>query len=217
MNNIDTIFFDFDGVILESVSVKGWAFGKLFESYPQHVDEIVTFHFDNGGMSRFDKFHHIYANILKEPLSEGQFQDLCSSFSKLAFDRVLSCEYVPGALEFIKRNHRNISLFIISGTPHDEMQQIVKAKNLDQYFIGVYGSPTSKSFWVQQLINEHQIDPQKSIFVGDAMSDYKAAKDNQVIFVARITEENENVFRNQELNYVVENLFELESLLKKEN
>lgn len=66
MKPIDAIFFDFDGVILESVDIKGWAFGKLFENYPQHVDEIVAFHFANGGMSRFDKFRYIYKKYLKK-------------------------------------------------------------------------------------------------------------------------------------------------------
>ena len=56
MKDIKAIFFDFDGVILESVDVKGWAFGKPFEAYPQYVDEIVAFHHRNGGMYRFDKF-----------------------------------------------------------------------------------------------------------------------------------------------------------------
>ena len=56
MKSVDAIFFDFDGVILESVEVKGWAFGRLFENHPEHVDEIVAFHHANGGMSRFDKF-----------------------------------------------------------------------------------------------------------------------------------------------------------------
>ena len=68
MKPIDAIFFDFDGVILESVDIKGWAFGKLFESYPEHVDEIVAFHFANGGMSRFDKFRYIYKNILNKKM-----------------------------------------------------------------------------------------------------------------------------------------------------
>jgi len=52
------------GVILESVDIKGWAFGGLFEAYPEYVDEIVIFHHANRGMSRFDKFRYIYKNIL---------------------------------------------------------------------------------------------------------------------------------------------------------
>ena len=77
MKKIEAIFLDFDGVILESVEVKGWAFGKLFEDHPEHVDKIVAFHHANGGMSRFDKFRYIYKKMLKEPLPEKQFEALC--------------------------------------------------------------------------------------------------------------------------------------------
>ena len=121
MKPIDAIFFDFDGVILESVDIKGWAFGKLFENYPQHVDKIVVFHFANGGMSRFDKFRYIYKNILNKPLPDEEFDALCLKFSDLAFKRVLKCEFVPGALEFLGKYYKKINFYIISGTPQDEI------------------------------------------------------------------------------------------------
>ena len=60
------IIFDFDGVIAESVDVKTEAFKELFKAYPDKVKAIADFHIDNGGMSRFDKFRHIYKNILKK-------------------------------------------------------------------------------------------------------------------------------------------------------
>jgi beta-phosphoglucomutase-like phosphatase (HAD superfamily) len=69
------IILDFDGVILESVSIKTEAFRSLFSFAPEHVDRIVQFHKDNGGMSRFDKFWHIYNTILHDDLSEQQFDN----------------------------------------------------------------------------------------------------------------------------------------------
>ena len=105
MRDLQAIFFDFDGVILESVDVKGWAFAKLFDTYPEHVEEIVSYHYAHGGMPRFDKFRHIYREILKEPLSDELFRELCDRFSELALERVLQCPFVPGALEFLKKHH----------------------------------------------------------------------------------------------------------------
>ena len=63
---LTTIILDFDGVILDSISVKTEAFHTLFSFVPGHIDEIVQFHRDNEGMSRFDKIRYIYNNILKE-------------------------------------------------------------------------------------------------------------------------------------------------------
>ena len=55
---IKAIFFDFDGVILESVSIKGDVFQKLFADYPEHLAEILNYHLENGGVSRYDKFEY---------------------------------------------------------------------------------------------------------------------------------------------------------------
>ena len=41
---INTIIFDFDGVILESAEIKTVAFRRLFEDdYPEEVEEIVDY------------------------------------------------------------------------------------------------------------------------------------------------------------------------------
>ena len=50
------IFWDFDGVIKESVSIKTTAFVKLFENFGSEVTaKIKMHHEDHGGMSRFKK------------------------------------------------------------------------------------------------------------------------------------------------------------------
>ena len=60
------VFFDFDGVILDSVDVKTKAFGKMFEAYGSDVQkEVVQYHLENCGVSRFEKFRYYYENILE--------------------------------------------------------------------------------------------------------------------------------------------------------
>ncbi|WP_243669135.1 hypothetical protein [Methanoculleus chikugoensis] len=69
---LTTLILDFDGVIVESLPpLKTAAFKKIFSFAPppKHLDEIIAFHLENGGMSRYDKFRHIYANILHEELT----------------------------------------------------------------------------------------------------------------------------------------------------
>jgi phosphoglycolate phosphatase-like HAD superfamily hydrolase len=213
MKDIQAIFLDFDGVVLESVEVKGWAFGKLFEDYPDHVDEIVAFHHAHAGMSRFEKLRFIHKNILKIPLSDQRFDKLCADFSRLVFDRVLECDFVPGALEFIKEYYSKCLLFIISATPHEEINKIVKAKGLDPYFSGVFGSPSQKHVWVNMIIDEKKLERQKVLFVGDAMSDFEAARKNNICFIGRITDAND-IFKKKQIYYKIKDLHELTSLLQ---
>ncbi len=215
MKEVQAIFFDFDGVILESVDVKGWAFGELFKDYPEHVDEIVSFHYANGGMSRFDKFRYFYKNIFKKPLDDKEFTRLCEEFGRIVYHRVLECNFVPGAREFIHKYSEKIPLFIITGTPHDEIIKIVEAKELDQYFKGVFGSPTPKGLWAKKILEEWRLGATKIVFIGDAMSDYYAAKENGLCFVARVKDSENDIFEDKKVDAKITDLFELDTLFQK--
>ena len=60
------LFIDFDGVIKNSVDIKGHAFKELFREFGQDVmQKVYQHHTNNGGISRFDKIpiYLDYANI----------------------------------------------------------------------------------------------------------------------------------------------------------
>ena len=213
MKEVQAIFFDFDGVILESVDVKGWAFRELFKDYPEHMDEIVSFHYANGGMSRFDKFRYFYKNIFKKPLDDKEFTRLCEEFALIVCHRVLECDFVPGAIEFIQTYYQKIPLFIITGTPQNEILMIVKEKELNHYFQGIFGSPTPKEVWVKKILKDRNLRASKVVFVGDAMSDYYAAKENGLCFVARVKDTESNIFKGKKIDHKIKDLFELHRLI----
>jgi beta-phosphoglucomutase-like phosphatase (HAD superfamily) len=183
---LKAVILDFDGVILESVNIKGWVMEELFKDYPLHVKDILDYHYSNGGVSRFDKFRHIYRNILKQPLSEEHFKALCDRFGALSVERVLAVDFVPGAREFLEAFHRRLPLFIVSGTPHEEIRHIVQARGLAPMFKGVYGSPCGKNAWTRQILKEGPFRPEEVLWVGDALSDLEAARDSGIAFAARI-------------------------------
>ena len=103
---LKAIIFDFDGVICESVEVKTEAFRKLFEQYPDQIDEILKVHVQNGGISRFVKFKWVYEDILKRPLSEKESEALGQKFSEYAYELVVKSPFVKGALEFLQNYHK---------------------------------------------------------------------------------------------------------------
>ena len=64
------IFWDFDGVIKESVEVKSDAFENLFKSFGDEVAKKVrNHHEENGGVSRFDKLPLYVPNEEPHPAS----------------------------------------------------------------------------------------------------------------------------------------------------
>ena len=189
------IILDFDGVILESVDVKTRAFRELFSFTPQHVDEIVNFHVKNGGMSRFDKFRYFYKNILTEPLSDEQYEFLCTRFSELVFDGVLKSTFVPGAESFLKHFSTKTSLFVASATPESELMEIVRQGDLLDYFMAIYGAPRTKQECIEEILINTNCPKENAIFVGDALNDYKAAKKAGVRFVGRVKSGDTNIFK----------------------
>ncbi len=166
---LKAIIFDFDGVILESVDVKGWAFQKLFENYPQVQARILSYHYENGGLARTNKVRHILKEFLDLPSDDATVAAYCEQFSELVFQRVVDSPFVPGALEALEAFCGSMFMFIISGTPHDEINRIVDCKGLRKYFKAVYGSPTTKSVWTAAILAENGVMPTEALWVGDAL------------------------------------------------
>lgn len=210
---LKAIFFDFDGVIVESVDLKAEAFAYVFRDYPEHKTEIVNLHHRHGGVSRFEKFKWIYRDILKEPLTEQKLKELGDEFSVYVFRRVIESPFTPGAREFLRRYHERLMFFIVSGTPEEEIRKIVRGKELQKYFRGVYGTPADKGTLTVNVLKEHKLEPSEAVFVGDAMSDYEGAKAAGVGFVARIKEGAYDPFKDLRINKKVKDIFELESFL----
>src|SRR3989304_469848 len=59
------------------------------------------------------------------------------------------------------------------------------------------GAPKKKNVIVREILDAHCLKPDEVIFVGDAMSDYHAASENSIRFIARI-HDNESIFKGIE-------------------
>ncbi|MCG6551104.1 MAG: HAD hydrolase-like protein [Candidatus Magnetominusculus sp. LBB02] len=189
---INTIIFDFDGVLVESVDIKTRAFARVFEQEGKDVmDSVVEFHLNNTGVSRFDKFRYIYKTILKRPLTDAQFNELCRHFAALVVDEVAEAPYVKGAKEFLDNfAAQTYTCFVSTATPQDEIEQIIRRRNMETYFKAVHGAPKKKAEIVKEILATYSISYENAVYVGDAMSDYNAAAVNQVPFIARASADN---------------------------
>ena len=197
LSDYSIILLDFDGVILESVSVKTETFRKLFADKTEFVDDIVNFHIQNGGMSRFDKFRYIYSEILQEELSDKQFKTLCDNFAKYVYEGVINSPFVKGADKFIDKCYKEkVPLYLVSATPEEEIIRITKEIGIFDKFNHVYGSPMTKADCIMQILQENKLtkDPKKALFFGDAINDYKAANKTGISFAGRVPTGNVNIF-----------------------
>ncbi len=63
-----------------------------------------------------------------------------------------------------------------SGTPQDELERIVQGRELTHYFSEVHGSPRTKAEIAREVAKSHDLRLDRCLFIGDAMTDYEAAR-----------------------------------------
>jgi len=214
--SLKAIIFDFDGVIAESVDIKTNAFAYLFREYPDEIiKKIVKFHLDNGGLSRFEKFKIIYRDFLKKNLSKEEEKRLGKEFGEFCYKEVVICSYVKGAKEFLEKNYNNYMFFIVSGTPHNEMNEIVDARQLRKYFKEVLGAPESKSELINKILKKYNLKNTEVVFIGDSPTDYKGAEEANIKFIARVAPDKYNPFQSNvyKIKYQIKDLHSLEKIL----
>jgi len=189
------IFFDWDGVITDSVDIKTKIFAELYREHGAEVEKkVVDFHLQHGGVSRYVKFKYFHENFLNMKLSEAEVEQMAQQFSSHAFDAVIQSPFVPGVLETISNEFaKNTLLFIVSATPMEEIKRIVEAKNLVHFFKEIHGSPTTKQEIIKNLISRYKLTGSKCLMIGDAIEDYQAAVDNGVKFLGIAKEDGYNV------------------------
>lgn len=194
---IRNIFFDFDGVIAESVNAKTEAFREMYIEHGSEIaDKVVDYHINNGGVSRFEKFKYWEKEFFNRDISEDEVQRLANEFSKLVLNRVINSEEVVGVGEFLKKYSKTLNFWIITGTPTTEIEIIAKERSLTQYFHGIHGSPENKKYWTEYLINQYNLNRDETLFLGDATTDYDAARHSNLLFALRDNEENSVIFKD---------------------
>jgi phosphoglycolate phosphatase-like HAD superfamily hydrolase len=179
----EAFFFDFDGVLADSVEVKTRAFAKVFEPHGSEVvGKVIAHHRRYGGMTRVDKFRHYYSEYLNRNLNDDEMAGLCRRFSELVVDEVVAAREIRGARKFLQRWCERLTCFVVSATPEDEIKEIIQRRGIGGYFKEILGAPTSKKKNLETLLAEYDLNPSRCCFFGDAESDYLAARSCGVDF-----------------------------------
>jgi phosphoglycolate phosphatase-like HAD superfamily hydrolase len=182
------IFWDFDGVIKNSVEVKSDAFEQMFEPFGAKLaNKIKLHHESNGGMSRLDKLpiYLSWAGIISP--SNQLIDEYAENFSLLVKHKVIKAEWVAGVLDFLQNNYKRKQFFLITATPQKEIEDILKQLKIIDYFDKVVGSPTKKNDAINVILSEYLIPPKDAVMIGDSGVDYHASRLNKVKFVLRKT------------------------------
>ena len=183
--NIDTIFWDFDGVILDSHPIRELGFEVALNKYPQEqVEALLAYHRKNGGWSRYVKFAYFFEKIRKEPYVEEDIQHLASVYSDAVKSLLINKDLlIEESVSFIINKGKNYRMYIASGSDGKELNEVCQGLGISEYFHSIHGSPEKKSAILNRILEEHQHNPSSCLMIGDAKNDYDAAVENNIPFL----------------------------------
>ena len=181
---INTILWDFDGVILDSMAVRDWGFREILKDFPlEQVEQLIAYHRANGGLSRFVKIKYFYETILGKSISKEEIEIYANSFSSLMRKELINpANLIHDTVEYIKKECNNLRFHIVSGSAQDELRFLCKELGLAEYFLSIYGSPTPKKELVAKVLFENGYNNLQCCLIGDSLNDYEAAEVNSINF-----------------------------------
>lgn len=187
------IFWDFDGVIKDSVAAKSDAFEALFMPYGRAVAARVRQHHEShGGISRFDKMP-LYLGWAGEVPTPERCRGFCERFGTAVRDAVVRSAWVPGVREYLVKHRAEQQFVLVTATPHEEIVDIVSELGIDDCFVRIAGAPLSKSQAIAEVLFSAGVPANASVLVGDSDTDLDAARKVGVGFVLRRTAFNREV------------------------
>tara|TARA_Y100000816_G_scaffold269835_1_gene233092 strand:- start:508 stop:1125 length:618 start_codon:yes stop_codon:yes gene_type:complete len=182
--NFDNILWDFDGVILDSMAVRDWGFRKIFRHYSsEKVEDLIKFHRENGGKSRYVKIRYFYENILFKTISEEKINEYSSLFSELMKKKLIDKKnLIHDSVHYIDKYKSKYNFHIVSGSDQEELRYLSKRLNISNYFVSIHGSPTPKEVLIDKLIKKFEYKIDETCLIGDSINDLEAAYANKIKF-----------------------------------
>ena len=167
------IIFDFDGVIVDSNNIKKDAIYKAVdEVIPEKRDEFVDYFIQNNGLPRETKIFKYFDK------SDGS--EILDKYNNFLKDMFLNVNLTEGFQKFFSLlKFYKINAYIVSGGEKEEIKNILENKNILNNFVEIKSAPKTK----EENIASLNLKANETLFFGDSLIDYKAAKKYNIDFV----------------------------------
>lgn len=186
-----TWIFDCDGVLLDSNQVKSRAFYDTALPYGANVAErFLSYHKKFGGVSRFEKFRYLFADILGMDHFEPDLQTALLRFSELCKLGLKQSRITPGLVEMLTEiKTQGGQTMIVSGGLQSELREHFSERKLEGLFDQIFGSPDDKETILEREVGNGSI-VYPGIFFGDSQYDFETCSkfDLDFVFISAWTE-----------------------------
>lgn len=187
MRSLDSkkvILWDFDGVIIESNTVRVYGFEAIFKDFPKKdIEALLDYHNRNGGLSRYVKIRYFFEEIRGEEISDEEVQTYADAFSEIMRIELTKKKYlIQETVQFLESNKNKYQMHIVSGSDGKELNYLCNQLEVAKYFITINGSPVHKNQLVANIMSEYKYPINEVILIGDSINDYEAAIANNIEF-----------------------------------
>lgn len=186
---VKAIIFDFDGVILDSAGVKTQAFAHCYAGEDaDKIAAVVDYQQRHGGIGRREKFVHFERSLFGRPAGPDALDALCGRFAAFIETAMLEVPFIAGARETLRALHGRVPLHLVSGMPEDELIAVLAQRGLTPFFASVAGAPKHKQEAFRRILDVEGLAPEEALAVGDSTTEFEAARDLGIPFVAIVGE-----------------------------
>lgn len=186
---------------MDSMPIRDKGFEIVLEQHPrEEINQLMNFHRENGGLSRYVKFRYFFEEIKKQEIDDEEIQKYADLFSEVMLKHLIDEGLlIADAIKFTRKNYQRYSMHVVSGSDQKELRRICRELEIEDYFISIHGSPVPKKQLVKDLLSSKGYDPAETILIGDSINDYDAARVNGISFYG---------YNNPELRKVSNNYIE---------
>lgn len=183
LHSARALVFDFDGTLVDSNGIKRAAFEACFSEFPDHKREILSYCWANNHTPRWEKFRHVYEEILRQPYSPEIERSLHERFEAATTRQIIAAPEIPHAEQFLRIVHRTYFTALLSSTPQQILDRILAHRGWAGYFRAVQGAPVRKAQWLLDLRLVRRLLRDELLFFGDQEEDAQAAEEAGCRFI----------------------------------
>ena len=180
---VRAIFFDFDGVIMDSMHLKLEGYCLAMAPFGFRREDVNRLMRRYMGQSRRRIIRFMHAELAGEEISDAEFERALQVFNEYDATSRAAMKPIPGSHEFLAAVHEGFFTAVVTGTPEDFILPTTAHHNLDRFFDIVRGSPDTKRAILAELMRNHGFSPDECLFIGDGKTDQDAADHHAMRFV----------------------------------
>ncbi len=151
------IFFDFDGVIIDSFTVSFELYKSLYGS--ENFSEKI--------------FRQLFKDNIYKSISQNNIKFNEKKFFRLYTSRILRLEAVPGIPDVLKKLSKQYELLVISSTFSNPIKKWLKKERLISCFSVILGADAGKNKTekLKLFLQNQKIKPDNCLFITDTLGD----------------------------------------------